>query len=167
MSVRLWRLPRRAAILLGTVLLFFIYSFLIEPNWIEITRHDAWFKTLPPEFDGLVVAQLSDLHIASYGFRERRLLNALAKAKPGLIVITGDFMKKGDRAAVRRFLKDLQPLDTPFGVWAVLGNHEHTDPPVLGHEEMRQFLNDANVALLVNDAGDRSRGGYADAGRRG
>jgi hypothetical protein len=154
------RLNRRAAILLGPVLLLFLaYIFLLEPNWIDVTRHDVWFKRLPPEFDGLVVAQLSDLHIASYGFRERRLLTALAKAKPGLIVITGDFITPGsDRAAVLRFLKDLRPLDPPFGVWAVLGNHEHTDLPVLGHEEMRQFFNEANIALLVNDAGRIGRG---------
>ena len=159
MSVRFWRLTRRAAILLGPVLLFLGYTFLLEPNWIEITRHDVWFKTLPPEFDGLVVAHLSDLHIARYGFRERHLLTALAKAKPGLIVMTGDFITaRGDLAAVQRFLKDLQPLDTPFGVWAVLGNHEHTEPAALGQEAMRRFFNEANVALLVNDAGRIGRG---------
>ena len=159
MSVRLGRLTGRAAILLGLALLFFGYIFFLEPNWIDITRHDVWFKALPPEFDGLVVAHLTDLHIASYGFRERRLVTELAKAKPGLIVITGDSItERGDRAAVQRFLKDLQPLDTPFGVWAVLGNHEHTDPPVLGHDEIRQFFNEANVALLVNDAGRIGRG---------
>ena len=158
MSVRFWRLPRRAAILLGSLLLFLGYIFLLEPNWIDITRHDIWFKTLPPEFDGLVVAHLTDLHIARYGLRERRLLTALAKAKPGLIVITGDSITRGNRAAVQRFLKELQPLETPFGVWAVLGNHEHTDPPVLGYEELRRFFNEANVALLVNDAGRIGRG---------
>jgi uncharacterized protein len=157
-SVRFWRRARRTAILLG-LLLFLGDIFLLEPNWIEVTRHEAWFKTLPPEFDGLVVAHLSDLHIVSYGPREHRVVSMLAEAKPGLIVLTGDFLTaRGDRAAVQRFLKDLQPLNTPFGVWAVLGNHEHTESAALGQEAIRQFFNEADVALLVNEGGRIGRG---------
>jgi predicted MPP superfamily phosphohydrolase len=157
-TVRLWPPSRRAVIAIGLVL-FLGYIFLLEPNWIEVTRHNAWFKTLPPEFDGLVVAHLSDLHMARYGLRERRLITVLTQAKPDLIVLTGDFLANGsDPTEVQRFLKDLQPLATPFGVWAVLGNHDHPDTLAQGPEAMRRFFNEADVALLVNEGGRIGRG---------
>jgi hypothetical protein len=150
---------RRLALLLVPALLLLGYAWLVEPNWIEVTRHQAWFKTLPPEFDGLLVAHLSDLHIVTYGFRERRVLTLLANAKPDIILITGDFMsKRSDRTAIRRFLRDLQPLGSRFGVWAVLGTHEHVDRLAEGVDAMRTFFKEAEVALLVNEGGRLGRG---------
>jgi len=158
-TARYWRPRRRITILVSLLLLFLGYVFLIEPYWVEVTRHEASFKTVPPAFDGLLIAHLSDLHIIRYGFRERRVLALLAEAKPGLILITGDFLETGsDRAAVQQFLKDLRTLRTPFGVWAVLGNHEHTDRLAEGREAMRRFFTDADVALLVNEGGRIGRG---------
>jgi predicted MPP superfamily phosphohydrolase len=135
------------------------YAWLIEPNWLEVTRHDAWFPALPPEFDGLVVAHLSDLHISNYGFRERRVVKLLADANPGLIAITGDVSVKGrDPAPIQRFLKELQSLHITFGVWAVPGNHEHTGSPAQTDEALRRFFTEAGIALLINEGGRIGRG---------
>jgi predicted MPP superfamily phosphohydrolase len=155
------RRPRRliSILLLGLALMFTAYISLLEPFWIEVTRHEAWFKRLPPEFDGLVVAHLSDFHMTSYGLRERRVLAALEKAKPGVIIITGDLISAGsDRAAVQAFLKDLQRLAPPFGLWAVLGNHDHIDTLAEDRPGMRRFFNEAGVSLLVNEAGRIGKG---------
>jgi predicted MPP superfamily phosphohydrolase len=158
-TVQLRRPSRRIALLLVLALMFVAYIFLLEPIWIEVTRHEAWFKRLPPEFDGLVIAHLSDLHMTSYGLRERRVLAVLEKAKPGAIVMTGDLISTGtDRAAVHQFLKDLQRLSPPFGLWAVLGNHEHSDTLAKDGDGMRRFFNEAGVSLLVNAAGRIGRG---------
>lgn len=139
--------------------MFVVYIFLLEPIWIEVTRHEAWFKRLPVELDGLVVAHLSDLHMTNYGHRERRLLAALEKAKPGVIVMTGDFISTGSElAAVHQFLKDLQRLAPPFGLWAVLGNHDHSDTLAADVGAMRRFFNEAGVSLLVNEGGRIGRG---------
>ncbi len=147
------------ASVLSLALLFIAYSFLLEPIWIEVTRHEAWFTRLPPEFDGLVLAHVSDLHITSYGLRERRLLAALEKAKPGVVVMTGDFISTGsDRAAVQQFLKDMKRISPPFGLWAVLGNHEHSDRLAEDGGAMRRFFNEAGISLLVNEGGRIGRG---------
>jgi len=141
-------------------LFLLIYIWLIEPNWIEVTRHQAWFTNLPAEFNGLVVAHLSDLHIKDYGFREGHARKLLAEEKPSLIVLTGDFTLEGsDPTAIQRFLKDLKALKPTFGIWAVLGNHDHWYPPVQGSEAMRKFFNEAGVALLVNEGGRIGKGG--------
>ena len=159
MSLQFRRPSRLIAILLATALMLLAYSVLLEPIWIEATQHEAWFKRLPTEFDGLVVAHISDLHMTSYGLRERRLLAVLEKAKPGVVVMTGDFISTGsDRVAVQQFLKDLQRLSPPFGLWAVLGNHEHSNRLAEDGGGMRRFFNEAGVSLLVNEAGRIGRG---------
>ena len=47
------RISRRFVILLALFQLLLLYAWTIEPNWIEVTRHEAWFKNLPEEFNGL------------------------------------------------------------------------------------------------------------------
>ncbi|PYT53554.1 MAG: hypothetical protein DMG46_24140 [Acidobacteria bacterium] len=68
------RISRRFVLILALAQLLLIYAWIIEPNWIEVTSHEAWFKNLPEEFNGLVVAHLSDLHMRKYGARERRVV---------------------------------------------------------------------------------------------
>jgi hypothetical protein len=148
------RISRRFVISLALFQLLLIYVWAIEPNWIEVTRHETWFKNLPEEFDGLVVAHVSDLHMRGYGARERRVLERLAESKPGLIALTGDFTQEGsDPAAIRRFLEDLSKQKPAFGIWAVLGNYDHWYPPAASDDAVRKFFSDAGVALLVNEWG--------------
>ena len=153
------RISRRFLILLALFQLLLLYAWAVEPNWIEVTRHEAWFKNLPEEFNGLVVAHLSDLHMRGYGVRERRMLEKLAEAKPSVIAITGDFTREGsDPAAIRTFFKDLQRLKPPFGIWAVLGDYDHWYQLAANDEAVRKVFSDAGIALLVNEWGRIGKG---------
>src|SRR5437773_3530709 len=96
------RISRRFVLILALAQLLLIYAWIIEPNWIEVTSHEAWFKTLPEEFNNLVAAHLSDLHIRKYGARERRVAARLAGSKPGGTVITGDRTMEGANPAPLR-----------------------------------------------------------------
>ena len=148
------RISRRFVIFLAAVQLLLIYTWIVEPNWIEVTSHEAWFKNLPEEFNGLVVAHLSDLHIRKHGARERRVVARLAESKPGVIVITGDLtLEESDPATIRQFLTALRDLKPTFGIWAVLGNYDHWYPVAPSKDAIRQFYNNAGVALLVNEGG--------------
>ncbi|TLY22356.1 MAG: hypothetical protein E6K64_10905 [Nitrospirae bacterium] len=153
------RISRRFVLILALAQLLMIYAWIVEPNWIEVTSHEAWFKTLPEEFNGLVVAHLSDLHIRKYGTRERQVVARLAESMPGVIVITGDLTLEGsDPATIRQFLMSLRDLKPTFGIWAVLGNHDHWYPLAPSKDAIRQFYNNAGVALLVNEGGRIGRG---------
>src|SRR2546427_3130969 len=99
------RISRRFVLILALAQLLLIYAWIIEPNWIEVTSHEAWFKNLPEEFNGLVVVHLSDLHMRKYGARERRVVARPAESPPGGVVISGDFTLGGsDPAAIPPFL---------------------------------------------------------------
>jgi predicted MPP superfamily phosphohydrolase len=151
---RTFPLSRRFLLFLALLQGFLIYIWIIEPNWIEVTRYEVTFKNLPVEFDGLVVAHLSDLHIRAYGFRERRIEALLAEEKPGLIVLTGDLSQEGSEpATIRHVLKDITNVKPAFGAWAVLGDEDHWSPPVAGQEALRGFFNETGFALLTNEGG--------------
>lgn len=153
------RISRRFVIFLAAVQLLLIYTWIVEPNWIEVTHHETWFKNLPEEFNGLVVAHLSDLHMRAYGARERRIVTRLAESTPGVIVITGDLTVEGsDPATIRQFLTALRDLKPTFGIWAVLGTYDHWYPVAPSKDAVRRFYNQAGVALLVNEGGRIGRG---------
>src|SRR3989454_11313227 len=123
------RISRRFVLILALAQLLLIYAWIVEPNWIEVTSHEAWFKSLPGEFNGLVIAHLSDLHIRKYGARERRVVARLTESKPGVIVITGDLTLEGsDPASIRQILTAPRGLQAALGIWGVLGDHDHWYP---------------------------------------
>ncbi len=129
-----------ALLLLGSAVA--VDGFLIEPSWIEVTRH-----TVQAPFAGpLKIAHLSDLHTYEVSRRERRLLALLEAEKPDLIVVTGDTLaRSGSHEACRQLLSRLH---APLGVWLVRGNWENWRPVKGEHA----FYASAGVHFLLNEA---------------
>jgi predicted MPP superfamily phosphohydrolase len=80
---------------------------------------------LAPEFEGLRIVQISDLHAGptireSYVSRVVEMSNAL---HPDLIVLTGDIVD-GPISQLARHVAPLAELSAPEGCFFVLGNHD-------------------------------------------
>ncbi len=141
------RVPRSRKSWIGIALLLFgaaaaVDGFLIESDWIEVTRH----KISTPLAAPLKIAHLSDLHTYGVGRRERRLLALLETERPDLIVVTGDTLAGSGSYEMCRQL--LARLHAPLGVWVVRGNWENWRP--LKGE--RAFYASAGVNFLLNEA---------------
>src|SRR5919204_2379665 len=70
-------------------------GFAIEPHLRMVAeRVDVTLSRLPAEFDGLRIAQLTDIHFGPNIGRKHveRSLHVAAAFKPDLIVLTGDFV---------------------------------------------------------------------------
>ena len=103
---------------------------------------------LPAAWDGLTVAQLSDVHASKTfpGNWIAGVVDAVNAARPDLIVITGDLL---DGTPRQRFddLRPLRRLLAPLGVYACPGNHEYYS----GLTNWRPRFSTLGILLLEND----------------
>jgi len=100
---------------------------------------------LPPERDGLVLVQISDMHLGTLinGDWMARLVKRVNDLQPDLVVVVGDVVDgKVDR--VERLRPVLARLRAPLGVWTVTGNHEY----YAGVERCVQLFEDAGYKVL-------------------
>ena len=58
----------------------------------KVTEYTVNDKNLPLGFDGFKIAMVSDLHNATFGEGNTKLLSALQNAEPDIIVLTGDLV---------------------------------------------------------------------------
>ncbi len=128
------------------------YARLIEPYNYRLSQTDISIHDLPDSFEGFRIAQITDVHHSRIlGIEEvQRVVRLTQEAKPDLIALTGDYT-----TTYRRYIEPcaeaLGKLEAPFGVWAVLGNHDHyTDPELTTRALERNHiavLNNANTIL--------------------
>jgi predicted MPP superfamily phosphohydrolase len=133
---------------------------IFEPNRPRLVRQQIPLRRLPPAFDGLSILQLSDFHYDPY-FSAKPVTAAVRMAndlKPDLIVLTGDFVTspifhrqnliRRSEALIEPCADVLRGLSAPFGVWAVLGNHDVFWEP----NQILSALRRAGIQVLRNDA---------------
>jgi uncharacterized protein len=130
---------------------------LLEPNFPRIVHHEFALTRLPERMDGFTIALLSDFHYDPY-FSVHPLRAAIRMVNdlhPDLIVLTGDFVsvpmfgnsEKGALAA-EPCAQLLRNMNAPYGLWAVLGNHDNdTDP-----EYVTQALEAHKIHVLINQS---------------
>ena len=130
----------------------------------EFTYADA---SLPASFEGFRIVQLSDLHGRSFG---GRLPEAVAAAKPDIIVLTGDFV---DKNTVSAALEDtVAAIAAIAPTYYVTGNHEWGAHKA---KETLSYFREWGVTCLENEyvpiardgariflAGIHDPNGYAD-----
>jgi hypothetical protein len=94
----------------------------------KIVRQKLYLANLPKAFDGLSLAQISDIHSGSFYDRKSVLggVEMLMKEKPDLIFFTGD-MVNNIASEMREYQDIFSKLKAPLGVYSVLGNHDYGD----------------------------------------
>lgn len=121
---------------------------------LQVEPVELFFESLPPQFDGLRVAELSDLHGRSFGKNNVRLLRTLQKARPDMICICGDlFDEKTNLTMLEPLLTGLTDIAP---VYYVTGNHEWQ---VKNLREILQKMRAWGVTVLENEGRVLSRGG--------
>lgn len=103
-------------------------AFLIEPTWLEVTRHEIRSPLLK---DRVRVVVLSDFQTDTFGDYERRVLDTVMAQEADLILLPGDYVQiPGDREKraalteeIRDYLRQIH-FSAPLGVLAVMGDVE-------------------------------------------
>ncbi len=94
----------------------------------KIKRQKLVLPNLPKAFDGIKMAQISDVHSGSFYDRKAVLggIEMLLGEKPDFIFFTGDLVN--DKASEMRDYQDIfTKLKAPLGVYSTLGNHDYGD----------------------------------------
>jgi|GEM_PF-292425 len=145
-----------AATVLTLIALLAIVGY-IGTRRLVVRRVDATIPSLPTEFDGLRIAQLSDLHIGPQTSRRflARVVRTTERLAPDLIAVTGDLID--DRVEdVDAFAAGMRGLDAPLGVFLIPGNHD----VYAGWQGVAARLAETVPAtILVNEGQILSRGG--------
>jgi uncharacterized protein len=117
---------------------------------LVVREVDASIPDLPAEFDGLSIAQVSDLHVGPHTSRRflERVVSTIRGLAPDVIAVTGDLVD--DRAEdVASYASALGQLTAPLGVFMIPGNHD----VYAGWEAVeRRLRSDVPARLLVNEA---------------
>lgn len=116
---------------------------------LVVRRVDVDVPGLDPAFEGLRIAQLSDLHVGPHTSRRflRRVVDATRSIAPDLIAVTGDLVD--DRAEdVASYARAMRALEAPLGVYMIPGNHD----VYAGWDDVERALRTAKLGtVLVNE----------------
>jgi predicted MPP superfamily phosphohydrolase len=133
----------------------FLYSWQIEPFWVEFVERKLPIKNLPRELDGKILMQISDLHVGNR-FDWNFLIESFQKAEqfnPDFVVYTGDFVNHGtpeDHESLKKVME--KAVYGKLGTFGILGNHDYgKNWKDLGSSEMIcKILENSGVTMLKN-----------------
>jgi predicted MPP superfamily phosphohydrolase len=134
-----------------------IYTWRIEPAWIEITHRDLPVRSLPAVLEGRTLAFLSDLHVGPQ-VDDDYLVSVLRRTgalKPDFVVFGGDYITFRPRnppfEKLRRVLQEAPHGSR--GTFGILGNHDYGSGWSHGAtaETIVDLCTNAGLTMLRND----------------
>ncbi|HEX3247881.1 MAG TPA: metallophosphoesterase [Pyrinomonadaceae bacterium] len=121
---------------------------LTEPYMLSIEHERIQLNRLPKAFDGFRVVQLSDIHHGPFSNCEQieRAVDTANRLQPDIIALTGDYISK-ERHYAAPCAEMLGRLKAKFGVYAVLGNHDHWTDAAL----ITDLFRAEGITVLINE----------------
>ena len=130
------------------------YGYAYARHDLQVTRAVVPVAGMASSLAGLRIGLITDLHRSLFVSHDdvARAVTSLLIEKPDLIVLGGDYVTWGDRDYVLPSAEALAPLTAPYGVFAILGNHDddHDMPAALGRNGV-QVLKDARTRLTIRN----------------
>jgi len=137
------------------IIVIAIVFFYVNNNWLTVTNHTIESPEIPASFDDYRIVQISDLHDATFGENQQRLVNKIQQEKPDIIVITGDVIDS-NRYDLQKSLDLIDQIVELAEVYYVTGNHEVATNDV---ERIKEQLTARGVRVLSNETLTIERGG--------
>jgi len=139
---------------LAVVVVFFIIVMVIDGNRFVIREYTIKSDKVR---DGVDIVVLADLHNKQYGKKNNKLLAALDKVKPHVVMVAGDMLtaKPGKGHELAAFF--MEKVAEKYPVYYGLGNHEYRMkiyPKEYGNEfaEYIARLEKAGIQVLDNES---------------
>lgn len=124
-----WKEPSPKIVTLSAVAFLIAIGWSCYGLWNAFNPQIKWMEikiaNLPPEWRGRIIVQLSDIHLGPIhqaAFMQK-IVEKTNSLHPDLVVITGDLFN-GTDGDLESFVKPVNRLETPKGIFFVTGNHE-------------------------------------------
>jgi uncharacterized protein len=140
----------------GTVIGGAAYGLAYSRHNIQVVHAGVPVAGLSPGLDGLRIGLITDLHHSEMVPAQdiARAASLMMAENPDLIVLGGDFVTWGDRTYVVPCSEALGSLSAPFGVYAVVGNHDDDrDMPAALISHGYEVLRDARTTVRIRGEG--------------
>jgi hypothetical protein len=134
-----------------------LYTWRIEPHWLEFTSPSLPVRGLPHELEGRTLAQISDLHVGP-AVDDEYIIQSLGRVQqlsPDYVICTGDWITFRSRSQFEQLRRVLAHMPHGrLGTVGILGNHDYG----LGWhrvdvaEQVVGIARDAGVTILRNEA---------------
>ena len=142
--------------ILGTGFLSGLYSWQIEPFWLEFVQKKMPTNNLPTNLIGKKLMQLSDIHIGDR-FDYTYIIDSFKKAQklnPDFVVYTGDFVSYDSEKQLNQLKEVLKhAVKGSVATVAILGNHDYgknwSEADVA--DNITSLLEQAGITVLRNN----------------
>lgn len=141
----------------GIGLITALYSWQIEPFWLELVRIKMPLKNLPDNLIGKSIMQISDLHIGKR-FDYQYIINSFNEVRdlnPDIVVYTGDYISLYENKVLYDELEEVLKFAVKgnMGTFAILGNHDYginwSENAVA--DRISKHLESNNIKVLRNE----------------
>lgn len=125
---------------------------LINRYCTDVVEVEVPIAGLPDSFDGMKIAQISDLHLGTYGDDTsfpQRLVEEVNALNSDIILFTGDIVNR-HASELKPFMSVLSQLHAPEGVWSIMGNHDYGDYYTWPSPEAKQADIDSLKAMQAD-----------------
>ena len=121
---------------------------LTEPYMLTVEHQRIQLRRLPKAFTGFRIVQLSDVHHGPFSSCEQieRAVETANRLKPDIIALTGDYISR-ERQYAAPCAEMLGRLRARYGVYAVLGNHDHWTDAAL----ITDLFRAEGINVLINE----------------
>lgn len=143
----------------GTVGIGFLtclYTWQIEPFWLEFVKRKMPITNLPDDLVGKTLMQISDIHVGNR-FDYRYIIDSFKKAQefnPDIVVYTGDYVSYENQTQFEQLDEVLKHVvKGKIGTVGILGNHDYgknwSEQGVA--DKISEQLTNAGIDLLKNN----------------
>lgn len=143
------------------ILLAIVAAGILDSRYrIVTTQYELNYADLPQSFERYRIVQISDFHLTELGKNNEKLLTAVKKQQPDIIVLTGDFVneskEKTNGAQTEKLRPFLEALLQIAPCYYVSGNNEWASTEM---KVLPDMLAEIGVTYLRNESVLLSKGG--------
>lgn len=140
----------------GIGLLTGLYSWQIEPFWLEFVNVQMPVQHLPENLIGKTVMQISDIHVGNR-FDYQYIIDSFEKAQllnPDYVLYTGDYVSYENETQLEQ-LKEVMKFAVKgnLGTAGILGNHDYGKDWAVQEvaDKITTILQTAGISILSNE----------------